>query len=170
MPIHKLKHLLDSAGVKYQTITHSESFTAAETARLAHVPPEQIAKVVMVRIDDRMAMLVVPGNRVVDMEKLKEFVGSEDVRLANEKEFEDLFPECDRGAMPPFGNIYALPVYADQSLRDDDMICFNAGNHWELVKMPYSDWEKLVNPKIGSFTQPRLQRNATPSDWTHPYI
>ena len=165
MPIHKMKQFLDSAGVKYQTITHSESFTAAETARLAHLPPQELAKVVMVKIDDRMAMVVVPGSRVVDLRRLQEFTAADEVRLASEREFNDLFPECEHGAMPAFGNLYAIPTYADESLRDDPQIAFNAGNNWELVKMAYTDWERLADPKVGQFSQPRLERSGEASDW-----
>ncbi len=158
MPIHKMREFLDSAGVKYQLLTHSQSFTTAETARLSHIDPREIAKVVMVKMDDRMAMVVLPGSRTVDLERLQQFTGATDIRLASEREFNDLFPECDHGAMPPFGNLYALPVYADETLKQDEQIAFNAGNHWELVRMAYSDFERLVSPKIGSFSQPRHER------------
>lgn len=165
MPVHKMRQFLDSAGVKYETLTHSQAFTAADTARLAHVHPEEIAKVVMVKIDDRMAMVVLPGNRTLDLQRLGELVGTDDVRLASEREFNDLFPECEHGAMPPFGNLYALPVYVDEMLRKDEQIAFNAGNHWELIRMAYADYQRLANPKIGQFSQARFERPAGEGLW-----
>lgn len=167
MPIHKMKTFLDSAGVAYETLTHSQSFTAADTARLAHLDAQEVAKVVMVKIDDRMAMVVLPASRTLDLEKLAEYAVADTIRLASEREFKDLFPECDPGAMPPFGNLYAIPVYVDEELRKDPKIAFNAGNHWELVRMTYADWEKLVNPKIGQFSQPRLARSDEAGLWEH---
>jgi Ala-tRNA(Pro) deacylase len=166
MPIRKMRQFLDSFGVKYVTISHSPAFTAADTAKSAHVVAQELAKVVMVKIDDRMAMVVLPANRVVDLEKLAEITAADSIRLANEREFNDLFPECEHGAMPPFGNLYAIPVYADETLRKDEEIAFNAGSHSELVKMSYRDWEKAVNPTSGSFSQPRREApGGQPEMW-----
>lgn len=160
MPVRKMRQYLDSFGIKYVTISHSPAFTASETAHLAHVPEKDLAKVVMIKIDDRMAMAVLPASRVLDLDQLQIQTGAQEVRLANEREFNDLFADCESGAMPPFGNLYGIPVYADISLRQDEQIAFNAGSHSELVKMTYADFERLANPHVLDMSRPRL---VTPS-------
>lgn len=157
MPVRAMKRFLDSFGVKYVTISHSPAYTAIETAQSAHIAPSEWAKVVMVKIDDRMAMTVLPASRVIDIDRLREITGTDDVRLADEREFNDLFPDCEHGAMPPFGNLFTLPVYADAELAKDDQIAFNAGSHSELVKMAYRDWEGLVRPTIAAISRPRYE-------------
>lgn len=166
MPFRKMRQYLDSFGIKYVTVSHSMAFTASDTARSAHLDTQDLAKVVMVKIDDRMAMLVLPANRMVDLEKLAEFTAADTIRLANEREFNDLFSECEHGAMPPFGNLYAIPVYADESLDKEEQIAFNAGTHSELVKMSYRDWVRLVTPTLGHFSQPRHEApGGQPEMW-----
>jgi Ala-tRNA(Pro) deacylase len=152
-----MKRFLDSFGVKYVTISHSPAYTAIETAQSAHIDPDEWAKVVMVKIDDRLAMIVMPADRVLDIDRLRQLTGTDDVRLANEREFNDLFPDCEHGAMPPFGNLFAIPVYADAELERDQQIAFNSGSHSELVKMAYLDWENLVRPTIAALSEPRHQ-------------
>jgi len=156
MPVRKMKQFLDSFGVKYVTTSHSPAFTAAETAHLAHVRERELAKVVMAKIDDRLAMIVMPASRVLDLDRLQIETGAQEVRLASEREFSDLFPDCEVGAMPPFGNLYGIPVYVDQSLSEDTRISFNAGSHSELVQMDYADYERLVRPHVLSISGPRL--------------
>jgi len=152
MPIQKLKEFLDSHNVKYVTISHSSAFTAHETAASANVPVKELAKTVMVKIDGKMAMAVLPASSKVDFDLLKKVMGSGKVEIASEKEFKDMFPECEIGAMPPFGNLYGMEVFAAESLTEDKEIAFNAGSHRELVKMAYKDFEKLVKPKVTNFS------------------
>ena len=152
MPIQKLKEFLDSHNVKYVTISHSRAFTAQETAATAHVPVKELAKTVMVKIDGKMAMAVLPASSKVDFDLLKKATGSSKVEIASEKEFKDLFPDCEVGAMPPFGNLYGMEVFAAESLAEDEEIAFNAGSHRELVRMAYKDFEKLVKPKVAKFS------------------
>ncbi len=144
----KLKGLLDTNSIKYVVITHSPAYTANEIAQTSHIPGKEVAKTVMVKIDDRMAMVVLPASCKVDFLLLKEATGAQSVILASETEFRDMFPECELGAMPPFGNIYGMDVFVADTLANDEEIAFNAGSHIELVKMAYKDFEALVHPKL----------------------
>ena len=148
MPAQKLKEFLDSNQVKYVTISHSAAYTAQEIAASAHVSGYELAKTVMVKIDGKMAMAVLPGAYKVDMKYLREVTGAESVELAGEKEFKDMFPGCETGAMPPFGNLYDMDVFVSASLTKDEVIAFNAGSHTELVRLAYEDFERLVQPKV----------------------
>lgn len=152
MPVKRLKEFLDSQNIKYVTISHSRAFTAQETATSAHIPGKELAKAVMVKIDGKMAMAVLPASYKVDFDLLRKATGSGKVEIANEKEFKDLFPECEVGAMPPFGNLYGMDVFVARSLTEDEEIAFNAGSHRELVRMAYRDFEKLVKPKVMEFS------------------
>ena len=152
MPAAKLKELLDREQVKYLSIAHSPAFTAQEIAASAHIPGKEIAKTVMVRLDTTMAMAVVPATCRVDLDRLRDLAGVGEARLASEDEFRLLFPECETGAMPPFGNLYGLEVWADRGLAEDEQIAFNAGSHAELIQMAYGDFERLVQPKLAEFT------------------
>lgn len=154
MPVAKLKELLDREEVKYVSISHSTAFTAQEIAASAHIPGRELAKTVMILLDGKMAMAVLPAPARVELERLREISSAERVELASESDFKQLFPECDTGAMPPFGNLYGLPVYVDRSLAEDEQIAFNAGTHAELIRMAYADFERLVQPKLGDFTVP----------------
>ena len=152
MPIQKLKEFLDSHNVKYVTISHSRAFTAQETAASAHVPVKELAKTVIVKIDGKMTMAVLPACCKVDFDLLKKAAKAATIEIANEKEFKDLFPDCEIGAMPPFGNLYGMDVFVAESLTEDKEIAFNAGSHRELVKMTYKDFERLVKPKVTKFS------------------
>lgn len=147
----KLKRFLDENKINYQVAAHSEVYTAQEIAAALHVPGKELAKVVMVKAGEGFVMAVLPASWRVDMAKLKDALGKKDVRLATEEEFKNLFPECEPGAMPPFGNLYNLDVYEDKALAEDEEIFFQAGNHIESVKMKHKDYEKLVKPKIADF-------------------
>ncbi len=148
MPARKLKEFLDANGVKYITITHSRAYTAQEVAASAHIKGKDLAKVVMVVLDDKMAMVVLPASYQIDFDLLKAATGSNMVRLATEAEFQEMFPECETGAMPPFGNLYGMDVYVAEELTQDEEIAFNAGSHTELIRMAYRDFERLVRPKV----------------------
>ncbi len=152
MPLKKLKEYLDLNKIKYITISHSSAFTSQEIAASAHIPGKELAKTVLIKIDGKMAMAVLPASDKVDFDLLKEFLGGENIRLAYEQEFIDRFPDCELGAMPPFGNMYGMEVYVSRSLTEDEEIAFNGCSHSVLVKMPYKDFEKLVKPKILDFS------------------
>lgn len=148
MPVKKLKDYLNENGVKFVTISHSKHYTAQEIAASAHIPGKELAKTVMFRMDDRMAMAVVPSSCRVNLDLLQKASGAGLVDIASEKEFKALFPDCEVGAMPPFGNLYEMPVFADAKLAEDSEIAFNAGSHTELIRLPYEDFERLVRPKV----------------------
>jgi len=149
MPIlTKLREYLDTQKVPYEVLSHRQAFTAQEIAQAQHVPGRELAKVVMVRSGGAFVMLVVPAPYRVDLERAKLAVGKTDLVLATEDEFRGLFPQCEAGAMPPFGNLYGLPVYVDQTLTRDEEIVFNAGTHTQTVKMKYADFARLVQPKV----------------------
>lgn len=154
MPVKRMKEFLDSYRVKYICISHSPAYTALETAASARVLARELAKVVMVKLDGQMAMVVLPATRKVDLDRLKNVAGVKTAELANEREFNDLFPECEHGAMPPFGNLYAIRVFADEALARDEQIAFNAGSHCELVKMAYEDFQRLVKPTVAPLSAP----------------
>ncbi|MEN7550299.1 YbaK/EbsC family protein [Rapidithrix thailandica] len=144
----KLKTYLDSYQIPYVMITHSQAFTAPQIAASAHIKGKELAKTVMVKVNNRMAMAVLPASERVDFELLKACLHISDVQLATEQEFKNLFPDCEVGAMPPFGNLYGMEVYVAQSLTENEEIAFNAGTHIELIRMEYSDYERLVQPKV----------------------
>lgn len=152
MPTKKLKAFLDSHKVSYEAIHHSMAYTAQQIAASAHIPGMEIAKTVMIKVDGEMAMAVLPAPYQVDFGLLKMATGADKVELAAEREFKDKFPECDLGAMPPFGNLYGMKVFVAESLRDDEQIAFNAGSHSELIRMSFKDFERLVKPKILKFS------------------
>ncbi len=152
MVVEKLKDFLDGNDVRYDTLTHSEAYTAQEAAAAAHVPGKDVAKVVMVKVDGDMAMVVLPATLQVSLERLEQVTGAGDVALAGEDEFRGLFPTCEPGAMPPFGNLWDMQVFVDRHLREDERIAFPAGNHHELVRLAYSDFEALVNPVVAELS------------------
>ncbi len=151
MPATKLKEFLDSHKVKYATLNHQPAYTAGEIAAEAHISGKQLAKTVMVKLDGKLAMAVLPANQTVDFQLLKEATGAKQVELARELEFKDQFPDCEVGAMPPFGNLYNMDVYVEEALSWDDEIGFNAGTHTEIFKLAYKDFENLVHPKVVHF-------------------
>ena len=152
MPVKQLRDFLNSNNIKYVTISHSPAYTAQAIAASAHVSGKELAKTVMVKLDGKMAMAVLPASFQVDFDKMRRATGAENVELAGEREFKDLFPECEVGAMPPFGTLFSMDVIASKALAEDDEIAFNAGTHRELVMMKYNDFERLVKPKVVPFT------------------
>ncbi len=152
MPVTKLREFLDHHNVRYVTIRHSQAFTAQEIAASAHIPGRELAKTVMAKVDGRMVMAVLPASSKLILELLREAAAADRVELATEREFRDLFPECEVGAMPPFGNLYGMDVFVSRSLAEDEEIAFNAGSHTELVRLAFSDFERLVEPKIAALS------------------
>ena len=152
MPVKKLKQFLDENKIKYVSIQHSPSYTAQEIAASAHIPGKELAKTVMIKIDDKMAMAILPATQQVDFHQLSRAAKAKEIELATEEEFADKFHGCEIGAMPPFGNLYGMDVYVDESLTEDETIAFNAGSHTELIKLPYADFERLVQPKVANFS------------------
>ena len=152
MPTQKLQDYLDQHDIQYVTISHSPAYTAQRIAELTRIPGKELAKTVIVKVDDKLAMAVLPASRRVNLQHLQEAMGADEVTLSSETEFNELFPDCEVGAMPPFGNLYDMGVYVAEQLTEDDEIAFNAGSHSELVKMSYNDYAKLVTPQVVSLT------------------
>jgi Ala-tRNA(Pro) deacylase len=151
MPARKLTEFLDKHHVKYIRIAHSTAYTAQEIASVAHIKGRELAKTVIVKLDGELAMAVLPASYHVDLAALKSAVGAKKAALASETEFRDAFPECETGAMPPFGNLYGMPVFVEESLARDKEIAFNAGTHSELVRLSYEDFARLVQPRVTRF-------------------
>ena len=151
MPVKKLKEYLDSHEIEYITINHSLAYTAQRIAASAHIPGKEIAKTVMIKADGKMVMVVLPASCKINIDLLKNAIFANVVEIATEKEFSTLFPDCEVGAMPPFGNIYNIMVFVAEKLTKDEWIAFNAGSHRELIKLAYKDFERLVQPKVIKF-------------------
>jgi Ala-tRNA(Pro) deacylase len=143
-------HLRDSK-VSFQVQHHPLLYTAQEIAASEHVPGKMLAKVVMVLADDKMVMLALPAPYRVDLEKTRILLRAKEVRLAQEGEFASAFPDCEVGAMPPFGNLYDLPVYVDTTLAEDETIVCQAGTHTDTLSLKYADYERLVKPTVADF-------------------
>jgi Ala-tRNA(Pro) deacylase len=161
MPVlKKLKELLDQEKISYQVYSHPRAFTAQEIAASQHFSGKEMAKVVMLNIDGSLAMAVIPGNRAVSLRMVKSALGCKEARLATEDEFASRFPECEIGAMPPFGNLFGIPVYVDTTLEADETIFFNAGNHQQTVRMKFKDFKKLVEPNVVPLTHMKTKMAA----------
>ncbi|MBI2212826.1 MAG: YbaK/EbsC family protein [Acidobacteria bacterium] len=151
MIAQRIKSFLDENEVKYETLFHTLTYTAQTTAESAHIPGLEMAKTVVINVDGRLAMAVLPASRHVSLPNLREVTGSSDIHLAGESELRTLFPGCELGAMPPFGNLYGLDVWVDPLLARHERIAFNAGSHTELIRMRYADFERLVCPMVATF-------------------
>lgn len=149
--LRRLEEYLKRNNIHFHTVMHPEAYTSQEIAAAMHVRGKELAKTVIVKADGHYVMTVLPANRRVDLGKLKEVLQKDNIRLADEDEFEDLFPDCEPGAEPPFGNLYNVETLVDRTLTEDDHIFFNAGNHYEAVEMGYDDYKKLVKPKVADF-------------------
>jgi len=142
----KLREFLESSGVRYEVIPHSPAYTAPEMAASVHVAGRNVVKCVMVTAGGRHCLVAARANDRVSLERLREVLGAADVRFEREDEFGRLFDDCDVGAMHPFGNLYGVPVLADDDLYEDGEIVFNGGNHTAAVKMSFKDFERLAKP------------------------
>ncbi len=148
MPSKILKEFLDKNDIKYVSIMHSLAFTSVDIAKSAHVPSKEMAKTVIIKIDNELAMAVVPANIKVNLQLLQQALDLDNIELASEQEFTKLFSDCEVGAMPPFGNLYNMDVYVAENLTVDKQITFNAGSHLEVIQMDYKDFEALVKPQF----------------------
>ncbi len=152
MPVKTLKEYLDREKVKYVSITHSPAYTAQEVAQSAHIRGREVAKTVIVELDGQMAMAVLPADRKIVIQDLREVTGSDSVKFASEEGFKKRFPDCETGAMPPFGHLYGMEVFMAESLLQDKEIAFNAGSHTEVIKLSMADYQRLAKPQVMNFT------------------
>jgi Ala-tRNA(Pro) deacylase len=148
MPANRLKRFLDEQGVHYSSLVHPMAYTMQHTAEATHIPGSMMAKTVMVKLDGRMAMVIVPASSRVSLTALAKAVGVSEAVLASEAEFDALFPDVEGGAMPPFGNLYGVPVYVSEAFTHNPWIAFNAGTHTEVLEIAYADFDRLVQPAV----------------------
>jgi len=160
MPLSTLREFLDRNRIQYLVISHSVAYTAQGIAALTHTPGRELAKTVMVMVDGRLAMAVVPASFRVDLNRLKKYLRADSVELSGEYEFRDRFPDCETGSMPPFGNLYGMDVFVDEILAEDKEIAFNAGTHRELVRMKFADFRDLVKPAMLPLAAGRAHTHA----------
>lgn len=152
MPIRSISEYFEKNAVRYRAQNHLHVITAPEVAQTTHTPGRLLAKTVILKADGDLVMAVLPADRKIDFDMLKVAMGAHELRLAKEDEFGDRFPDCEVGGMPPFGNLYDMPVVLEQALTEIPWVAFNAGTHTEIVKMDMSDLVQLTNPMICSFT------------------
>jgi Ala-tRNA(Pro) deacylase len=148
----RLEKVFRDENVKFSMTKHSEVYSAQRVAGLLHIPGEQLAKVVMVKGDDKLAMMVLPAPHRLDLVKVKRVLKAEAVRLAREEEFAHLFPDCEVGAMPPFGHLYGVPTYIDRTLSTQLQIAFPAGSHREVMQVAYADFERTAKPVVADLS------------------
>ena len=160
MALTSLTQYLERNNVLYTVITHSPAYTAQGIAGLTHISGKELAKTVMVKLDEKLVMAVLPANYHVDLAALRRALKARTVALASEEEFKDRFAECETGAMPPFGNLFGLPVFADENLAKDKEIAFNAGTHRELIRMSWDDFRRLAEPLILRYAAGRSAQAA----------
>ena len=158
--LSKIKSYLHDHGIVYRIHHHPDIFSASELAESLHVIREAVAKVVIIRADRRYFMMVLPSHLHMNFHRLARLLKVGHVSLATEQELETLFPDCEVGAMPPFGNLYGLPVYVDVSLNQEPRIYFAAGTHRDVIELRYEDFGRLVNPHVGVFAARPMKRVA----------
>jgi Ala-tRNA(Pro) deacylase len=149
----RLKNYLRDNQVPFEEQHHPRAVSAQEVAASEHVPGRMLAKTVMVLADGEIGMLALPAPYQVDLEMAAAALGVDEVRLAQEEEFKDTFADCEVGAMPPFGNLYGVPVYVEKTLAEDETIVFRSGTHTQTMSVSYSDFEQLVEPTVAVFAR-----------------
>lgn len=147
----RLEEYLRENGAEFEVIPHPTAYTMPEVAAALHIPGRRVAKVVMVNVDERPCMFVIASPDRLDLKKVRDALGAREVRLAKEHEFAALFADSMTGAMPPFGNLYNVPVYVDETLAAQPEIVFRAGTHSRTIRMRYADFARLVQPTVGDF-------------------
>jgi len=154
MPIlRKLKEVLDEANISYEVYHHALAYTAQEVATAQHLSGKEMAKVVMLKVDGDLVMGVIAASHKINLSTVKASLGAKEARLATEDEFSSRFPECEIGAMPPFGNLFGLAVFVDPALEKDEYIYFNAGNHVQTVRLKYQDFARVVKPQTARLVE-----------------
>lgn len=161
MPVlRKLKEMLDEHKLSYEVFNHALAYTAQEIAARQHCSGNEMAKVVMLKVDDALVMGVIPASRKINLGMAVKNLNARTARLATEDEFIAHFPGCEIGAMPPFGNLFGVPVFVDPALEKDEYIYFNAGNHVQTVRMQYKDFARLVKPTIARLVEETTKKAA----------
>lgn len=151
MPSKRIYELLERERVSYEVLPHAKAITAQETAEATRVPGREFAKATIVKLDGRLVMAVLPASQRVDLDRLRDVTRASRVELASEDEFASAFPDCERGAEPPFGGLYGLEVLVDEALASNRKIAFNAGTHREAIRIDFDAFRRLARPVIASF-------------------
>ncbi len=149
--LHKSIEILRTNNVPYEEIAHSPTYTAEQTAHTTHISGKHLTKTVIVEIDGEMAMTILHTDEHVSISRLRELTGAHEVRIVSEQEFMEKFPDCEMGALPPFGNLYDMPVFVSPAVDQDENIIFNPGSHSDLVRISYQDFKRLVHPAVLDF-------------------
>lgn len=162
MPVQQLKEFLDSAGTEYMCLSHPPAFTAQELAHHVQIAGDQVIKTVIIELDGKMTMLVMPATWRIRWDRLTKVLDTDFVQLADEQEFKDRFPDCEVGAMPPFGSLFGMTVYCSEALTAQPELAFSAGTHTESIHMKTKDFLQLVQPMVISqgFIKPGAQKPA----------
>jgi len=153
----RLREFLETHHVPYELHRHKHAFTATAVAEADRVPKSEMAKVVMLRSARHYLMTVIPACQRLDLERVRAATDEQDLEMASEDELSGLFPDCETGAMPPFGNLFGIPVWVDDALGRETETVFNAGNHRETIHMAYADFVRLVHPSFGALGRPLLE-------------
>ena len=159
----RLEAYLREQDVPFESQSHRVAYTAQDVAAIEHIPNQLMAKVVMVFADSKLTMLVLPASHRVDLTRVGSAIGAKEVFLAGEHEIGEAFSDCEVGAMPPFGNLYGMPVYVDRLLAEDETIVFQVGTHTDTISMKYTDYARLVRPKVVEFA--RHFREIVATNW-----
>jgi Ala-tRNA(Pro) deacylase len=149
-----VRKTLEGRGIPFRELHHSSAYTAQEVAQREHVSGHAVAKVVVVMADGKPVELVLPASRRVELERVRQILGSAEARMASETEMERYFTDCEVGAVPPLPHWENIPVLMDSTLQAADEIVFQAGTHEDAVRLRFSDWYKIVNPRVDTFTEP----------------
>lgn len=149
----RLKELFEEKKVEYELLDHAPAFTAQEEAAATHVPGRNWAKTVVLLVDGDPVLAVLPATRRLDLDAFARAAGAKEVELADEEAFRRLYPDCEPGAMPPFGHLYDQTTFVDESLREDEYIAFHAGDHKTAIKLPYAVYEELEEPVAALFSE-----------------
>ncbi len=147
----KTKEFLDGEGVQYEALQHATAYTAQEVAGAQHVSGQETIKAVIVKVDGKFVMCVLPAIHLLDLERFKHITGGQKVELASEEELGTLFPDYELGAEPPFGPLYGLEIFSDRDLESNEYVVFNGGTHTDTVRMTYADWKRLAQPTVAEF-------------------
>lgn len=149
----KLRDLLDRSQVEYKHHVHPLVYTAKELASAEHLPEHEVVKTVVFLGDNGFGMAILCADSMVDLFELRSALGLSRLRLATEAELADLFPECELGAMPPFGNLFGMPVFVDSRVAGEEFIAFNAGTHRDIVILRFNEFRSLVKPEVIHFAR-----------------
>jgi len=147
----RLETYLREQQVPFQLQHHARTFSAQKIAECEHIPSKIVAKTVMALADNHMIALVLPATSRADLNQVRTALGVKEIRLAHEREFADTFPDCEVGTMPPFGNLYNIPVYVEKHLTEQETIVFPVGTSTDTMSLKYADFERLVHPQVNTF-------------------